>query len=165
MSWRCRIWEIATYLAQQRVENTVGMNKGGTFQAERVTITMVGADHSSGILHGDTLLSGGEAAGYVVKFSNGLVVYHSGDTALFGDMALIGRRLHPDLAILPIGDHFTMGPEDAAEACRMLGVKAVIPCHYGTFPVLTGKLEVLQKAAKGIPGLEVIVMTPGQTVG
>ncbi len=156
--------DIANWLGQQGVANTVGMNKGGTIHAADLAVMMVHAEHTSTIMDGDTLVPAGESVGYVVTFSNGLKLYAAGDTALFGDMALIGRRYQPDVAILPIGDHFTMGPDDAAEACRMLGVKRVIPCHYGTFPLLTGTPDAFRAAAQDIEGLEICVLQPGETI-
>ncbi len=156
--------DIAHWLGQQGVENVVGMNKGGTIHAADLAVMMVHAEHTSTIMDGDTLVPAGESVGYVVTFSNGLKLYAAGDTALFGDMALIGRRYRPDVALLPIGDHFTMGPDDAAEACRLLGVKRVIPCHYGTFPLLTGTPDAFTAAARDISGLEITVLQPGETI-
>ena len=156
--------DIANWLGQQGVANIVGMNKGGTIHVADLAVMMVHAEHTSTIMDGDTLIPAGESVGYVVTFSNGLKLYVAGDTALFGDMALIGRRYQPDAALLPIGDHFTMGPDDAAEACRLLGIECVIPCHYGTFPLLTGTPDAFRAAAQDISGLEICVMQPGETL-
>ncbi len=156
--------DIANWLEKQGVGNIVGMNKGGTVRAAGLAVMMVHAEHTSTIMDGDTLIPAGESVGYVITFSSGLRLYAAGDTALFGDMALIGRRYRPDIAIVPIGDHYTMGPDDAAEACRMLGVKQVIPCHYGTFPLLTGTPAALRAAAGDIDGLEICEMRPGETL-
>ncbi|MDE2815870.1 MAG: metal-dependent hydrolase [Chloroflexota bacterium] len=156
--------DISRWLEQQGVANIVGMNKGGTIHVVDLAVMMVHAEHTSTIMDGDTLVPAGESVGYVVTFSNGLKLYVAGDTALFGDMALIGRRYQPDIAILPIGDHFTMGPDDAAEACRMLGVQRVIPCHYGTFPLLTGTPYAFRAAARDICGLEINELQPGETI-
>lgn len=156
--------DISRWLEQKGVANIVGMNKGGTIHVAELAVMMVHAEHTSTIMDGDTLVPAGESVGYVVTFSNGLKLYAAGDTALFGDMALIGRRYQPDVALLPIGDHFTMGPDDAAEACRMLGVHRVIPCHYGTFPLLTGTPDAFRTAARDISGLEISVMQPGETI-
>lgn len=156
--------DISHWLGQQDVANVVGMNKGGTIHAAELSVMMVHAEHTSTIMAGDTLIPAGESVGYVVTFSSGLKLYVAGDTALFGDMALIGRRYRPDAALLPIGDHFTMGPDDAAEACRMLGVKRVIPCHYGTFPLLTGTPDAFRAAAQDISGLEINELQPGETI-
>ena len=105
---------------------------------------------------------GGTAVGYIIHLENGLRILHAGDTALYGDMELFGRRYKPDVAMLPIGDHFTMGPEDAAEAAKLWGVKTVIPMHYGTFPVLTGTVEAFKKALS--PQITLKAPAPGDTV-
>lgn len=141
------------------------MNKGGTVNVDGIKVTMVHADHSCGIQEGDQILYGGEAVGYVVELENGFRLYHSGDTALFGDMRLIGELYQPDVACLPIGDHYTMGPREAAHAIRLLGVKKVVPLHWGTFPVLTGTPQALREAAKDVDGLEVAELQPGGRLG
>jgi len=104
------------------------------------------------------------AAGYILRFPDGFTVYHAGDTAVFGDMQLIGRLYQPNIALLPIGDHFTMGPREAAEAIRLLGVKRVIPIHYGTFPVLTGTPDMLREATSDVAGLQLLPLKPGESV-
>ena len=141
------------------------MNKGGTQTVGDIKITMVHADHSCGIQDGDELIYGGEACGYVVEFSAGLKIYHAGDTNVFGDMAIIQELYQPDLAMLPIGDIFTMGPLEAAYACRLLKPKAVIPMHYGTFPMLTGTPEEFgRKLKESGSAVELITMKPGETI-
>ncbi len=110
------------------------MNKGGTQQVGDIKVTMVHADHSCGIQDGDQLVYGGEACGYVIEFDNGVKIYHAGDTNVFGDMKIIHDLYAPDIAMLPIGDHFTMGPREAAYACDLLKAKTVIPMHFATFP-------------------------------
>ncbi|MFL6464650.1 MAG: metal-dependent hydrolase, partial [Bryobacteraceae bacterium] len=137
------IFELASYFEKKGVEKTMGINKGGTVDLGFAKLTMTHALHSSSIKDGDNLLYGGEAAGYVLTLPDGRRAYFAGDTALFGDMALIGELYRPELAFLPIGDHFTMDPHQAAHAARLLKVKRVIPMHYGTFPVLTGTPEAL----------------------
>ena len=112
------------------------MNMGGTVEVAGCKVTMVHAVHSCGLLDGDQIVEGGDPAGFIIEFPDGLVVYQAGDTDVFGDMALIGEIYKPDVAVLPIGDHFTMGPRQAAHAVRLLGVKQVISGHFGTFPVL-----------------------------
>ncbi len=119
------------------------MNKGGTVDIGFLKLTMTHALHSCSIKDGDQFLYGGEAAGYVLTFQDGRTAYFAGDTALFGDMAYIAELHKPELAFLPIGDHFTMGPHEAAHAARLLKVKTIIPMHYGTFPALTGTPEAL----------------------
>ena len=93
---------------------------------------------------------------------NGQALYFAGDTALFGDMRLIGEMYKPDVAFLPIGDHFTMDPNAAARACALLGVRQVVPMHYGTFPVLTGTPDSLKKLVEPA-GVDVLVLKPGET--
>ncbi len=98
-------------------------------------------------------------------FAGGFSLYHAGDTCVFGDMKIIGELYKPDVALLPIGDHYTMGPREAAHAIRLLGAKHVIPMHYATFPQLTGTPEALRKETSDIAGLEIHVMKPGETIG
>lgn len=154
-------FEIGSYLASQGVENTIGMNKGGTVTVGDIKVTMVHADHSSGITTADGgIVYGGEASGFVITLENGLTLYHAGDTNVFSDMALIRDLYAPDVAILPIGGHFTMSPKEAAYAVKLLQPKAVIPMHYGTFDALTGTPEALKDLVSGEP-VEVIALTPG----
>jgi L-ascorbate metabolism protein UlaG (beta-lactamase superfamily) len=127
---------------------------------------MVNAHHSNTVDDGGTSVPGGEPCGFVIEFENGLKLYHSGDTCVFGDMAIIRELYAPDLCMLPIGDLFTMGPKEAAYACSLLKPKAVIPMHYATFPLLTGTPEAFQQELKsrGVM-VEVITMKPGETIG
>jgi L-ascorbate metabolism protein UlaG (beta-lactamase superfamily) len=157
------IHEIATYLERKGVQHTVGMNRGGTYDADGIKVTQTLAVHSSAFQDGDSFVTLGEASGFVVELENGFRIYHAGDTDLFGDMALIGERWRPDLACLPIGGHYTMGPEDAARAARLLGVRRVVPIHYGTWPILAGTPERL-RAAGAPDGLEVIALRPGESL-
>lgn len=159
------IFELAGWLEGKGVANTVGMNMGGTMDVAGVKVTMVRADHSCGILDGDVILYGGQAAGYVVDFGNDTRVYVAGDTNVFGDMSIIGALYKPQVAILPIGDFYTMGPHEAAYAARLLGVETIIPAHYGTFPVLTGTPEGLRQAldSMGLGNVAVHQLHPGQT--
>jgi L-ascorbate metabolism protein UlaG (beta-lactamase superfamily) len=159
------IFELCHWMSRKGVENTFSMNKGGTLEVDGIAVTMVHADHSCGILEDDgTIVYGGEGVGYVVRFENGFKLYHAGDTALFGDMRLIGELYRPDVALLPIGDLYTMSPREAAYAIRLLGVKRVIPMHFGTFPALTGTPEALREAARDVEGLQIIALEPGGTV-
>ena len=157
--------ETSHWLGSKGLENLVEMNKGGTVEVAGCKVHMVHAVHSCGITDGDQIIYGGEAAGYVVEFEDGFKLYHSGDTAVFSDMSLIGKLLAPDWALIPIGDHYTMGPRSAAEAIRMLGVKTVVPMHFGTFPVLVGTPDDLRKEADDVSGLEVVDLEPGGTIG
>jgi L-ascorbate metabolism protein UlaG (beta-lactamase superfamily) len=152
--------ELKTWLGQQGAEvgETPGFNKGGTVDAAGVRFTLVNAFHSSASDDGDYL---GEAAGLVLTFENGSTIYFAGDTCVFGDMQLIGRIYSPDVAVLPIGGWFTMDPREAGVALELLGAKRCIPCHYGTFPVLTGTPDELRQHA---PDVEVIALEPGETV-
>jgi L-ascorbate metabolism protein UlaG (beta-lactamase superfamily) len=152
--------ELASFLGRQGVETDAAttFNKGGTVEAGGVRFTMTDAKHSSACPDGQY---GGEPAGFVIEFENGTKVYAAGDTCVFGDMALIGRLYSPDVAILPIGGHYTMDPPQAALALELLGTQRCVPCHYGTFPLLAGTPEELRAAA---PNVEVIAPEPGETI-
>jgi L-ascorbate metabolism protein UlaG (beta-lactamase superfamily) len=159
------IFEICHWLGQKGVANCSAMNKGGTQSVAGVQVTMVHADHSCGITEDDgSIVYGGEAVGYVVELENGYRIYHAGDTAVFGDMRLIGELYRPDLAMLPIGDLFTMSPREAALAVRLLGVRDVIPMHWGTFPALTGTPERLAELTADLPNLTIHRLEPGQVL-
>ena len=158
------IIELATWLEGQGVEgaSSLGMNKGGTVEVDGIRFTMTQAVHSGGYIGGDGSITYlGEPAGFVITFENGTKVYFAGDTTVFGDMELIGRSYQPDVAVLPIGDHFTMGPKDAAIALELLSVETCIPCHYGTFPILVGTPDELRQAA---PNVNIVAPEPGETV-
>lgn len=158
--------EIAHYLIQKGLnpEKTVGMNKGGSMTVADIRVTMVHAVHSSSMFEGNQIIYGGEAAGFIIRFDNGFTVYHAGDTGVFGDMKIIGDLYKPELAFLPIGSHYVMGPEEAVYACGLLKSQYVIPMHYGTFPVLSGSPEKFLELMKKISGVKVIVMIPGETI-
>ena len=159
------IYETCGWLESKGVANTSGMNKGGTQTVGDLEVTMVHAFHSCGITDGDKIIYAGEASGYVIRLPGGLTVYHAGDTAVFGDMKIIGELYRPDVAMLPIGDHYTMGPREAALAIRLIGAKHVIPMHFGTFPVLTGTPEALRNATQDVAGLEIHTLAPGESLG
>jgi L-ascorbate metabolism protein UlaG (beta-lactamase superfamily) len=144
--------------------NCLPGNKGGTQKVGDFLVTMTHAFHSNSIDDQGQRIYAGEAGGYVVRLPGSVSVYHAGDTAVFGDMQLIGEIYKPDLACLPIGDVFTMGPREAAVAIRLLGVKHVIPMHYATFPMLTGTPEELRSGAKDVVGLQVHALKPGETI-
>jgi L-ascorbate metabolism protein UlaG (beta-lactamase superfamily) len=156
--------ELAIWLQRKGAEKAVGMNKGGTARFGDIAVTLTHAFHSSSIHDGDQVLYGGEPAGLVVRLENGFTFYHAGDTAVFGDMALIAQLYRPELAMLPIGDHYTMGPKEAALAARLLKVKHLIPMHYGTFPALTGTPEELCALTRDIEGLTVHSLRPGDSL-
>ncbi len=157
-------FETCTWLGSKGVENCSAMNLGGSQDVLGLQVTMVRADHSCGISDGDQILYGGSASGFIVRLPGGFTFYHAGDTALFTDMQLFCEMYRPELAFLPIGDLFTMDPRQAARACRYLGVRRVIPIHWGTFPALTGTPEKLVKALEdqGV-SCEVIALKPGES--
>jgi L-ascorbate metabolism protein UlaG (beta-lactamase superfamily) len=157
------IFELCGLLGGQGMENTVGMNIGGTHRFKDVTVHMTEARHSSSVEHEGKFLYAGDAAGFVIEIEGAPTIYHSGDTALFSDMKIIGEFLKPKVAILPIGDHYTMGPRQAAAAAEWLGADVILPIHFGTFPALTGTPEELRKqlSARGAKA-EVITWKPGE---
>jgi len=159
------IVELGDYLETKGVTNVVGMNKGGSTEAAGFKFHMTDARHSSSFTESDgTTVYMGEPAGFVIEFETGFKLYHAGDTCVFGDMALIKKLLAPDVALLPIGDFYTMGPRSAAEAVRLLGVKTVVPMHFGTFPALVGTPDDLRKEAADVDGLNVLDVAPGGTL-
>jgi L-ascorbate metabolism protein UlaG (beta-lactamase superfamily) len=133
-------------------------NKGGTVTVDGISITLTDANHSSSWTDLTYL---GEPAGLVIELEDGFRLYFAGDTNVFGDMALIRRLYAPDVAVLPIGDHFTMGPKEAAVALELLGVGRCVPCHFGTFPLLRGTPAELRELA---PGVEIVDVEPGGTI-
>src|SRR5262245_23682292 len=155
-------FELAVWLGQKGLRKVTGMNPGGTLHALGLAITMVPAIHSSSIEEGGQNIYAGVATGYVVKFEDDLTVYYAGDTSVFGDMRLIGEMYRPQIAFLPIGDLYTMGPEQAAKACELLAVKQVVPMHYGTFPALTGTPAKLRELVEPRGG-QVLELKPGET--
>jgi L-ascorbate metabolism protein UlaG (beta-lactamase superfamily) len=154
------IIELKNWLGKQgaNVGQLPGANKGGSQEIDGVRFTLVNAFHSSSSESGEYL---GEPCGIVVRTEGGKVVYFAGDTCVFGDMQLIERLYKPDYAVLPIGDHFTMGPAEAAVALELLGNPDCIPCHYGTWPLLTGTPEELVRLA---PDATICTMEPGETL-
>lgn len=143
----------------------IGMNKGGTAAALGLNVTMVHADHSAGdwSAAGQSPMYLGEPVGFVVELEDGMRVLFAGDTDLYGDMTLVGEMHRPDVAFLPIGGHFTMGPAGAARAAALLGVRAVVPIHYGTFPILAGTPVQLRDELLGV-GVSVDVIAPERGV-
>lgn len=157
------IYETCNWLGRKGIETCLPMNKGGSQKVGAVRVTMTHAVHSCGISEEDgSIVYGGEAAGYVLKFENGRTIYFSGDTNVFMDMKLIAELYSPELVFLPIGDLFTMSPWEAAVACRLLEATTVIPMHFGTFPALTGKPQDLQRLVQ--KDTKVWELTPGKTV-
>src|SRR5215207_3406134 len=158
-------FEITSYLHSQGIENAQPIQKGGTAQIGGIRVTATHAFHSSSIQTEDgSLIYGGEPMGYILEFESGFKLYHAGDTAIFGDMQLIGEIYRPDLALLPIGDRLVMGPLEAAHAVRLLGVQHAVPIDYSTdvMPRFTGTPEECQEhISKIAPGAVVHVMNPG----
>jgi len=159
------IFELCAWLESKGVGGTSAMNKGGTQKVGEIEVTMVNALHSCGIKDGEQIIYGGEACGYIIRLPGGLTIYHAGDTAVFGDMKIIAELYAPDVAMLPIGDHFTMGPREAALAIRLLNLRHVIPMHFGTFPPLIGRPEQLRDLTQDIDGLEIHALRPGESLG
>ena len=157
-------YEIGAWLGSKGIagDTITGANLGGTVDIDGIKITLVYAAHSCGISDGDKIVYGGQSCGLVIEFENGFTIYFAGDTDVFGDMALIAELSQFDVAFLPIGDLFTMGPHRAAKAVDLLGVKTVVPMHFGTFPPLVGRPKALQELVG--PGFQVLDIKPGDTV-
>lgn len=155
--------ELRGWLAGKGVTEDVSQapNKGGTVELGGLRVTLTDANHSSSAYENGAFVYLGESCGLVVAIDGGPTLYFAGDTNVFGDMQLIARIYRPDVAVLPIGDHFTMGPREAAVALELLGAARCVPCHYGTFPVLTGTPAELRELA---PGVEILTPDPGETV-
>lgn len=153
------IYEVTKWIGSKGVQAVQPMNKGGSIESHGLRITMTDARHSSSFDDGTYL---GEAAGFVVRLEDGRAIYFAGDTSLFGDMKLVGELYRPDIAFLPIGDRFTMGPDTAALAAKWLGVRQVVPMHWGTFPLLTGTPAELKTHLQG-SGIDVLELRPGDT--
>jgi len=154
------IVELKGWLGQQGAEvgQMPGPNKGGTYEAAGCKFTLVNAFHSSSSDDGAYL---GEPTGIVLELEDGRTIYFAGDTCVFGDMQLIGRIYRPGIAVLPIGDHFTMGPREAAVALELLGSPRCVPCHWGTFPLLTGTPDELRRLA---PNAQIEAVEPGGSI-
>lgn len=156
--------ELANWLGSKGVKNVIDLNIGGSYTFEGITVSMTQALHSSSLPNENVYV--GLPAGYVIRLENGLTLYHPGDTSVFSDMALIRQLYAPEIVLLPIGDHYTMGPKAAALAASLLAPKYVIPMHYGTFPILIGTPAALREelASMNLSNIEVVTMTPGQTI-
>ncbi|HKB18979.1 MAG TPA: metal-dependent hydrolase [Candidatus Dormibacteraeota bacterium] len=156
--------EISVWLGSKGLdaERIVGANQGGTVDLEGIKVTLVHAEHSCGITEDGGIVYGGDACGLVIEFENGFTIYFAGDTDVFGDMALIAELSKFDVAFLPIGGFYTMGPERAAKAAALLGVKTVVPMHFATFPILAGRPSQLQELIGN--HVKVLDIKPGDTV-
>jgi L-ascorbate metabolism protein UlaG (beta-lactamase superfamily) len=157
------MYELTSFMHGKGVANIAPMNYGGNLQIEDVWISMVEARHSSSIVDGGQTIYAGNPCGYVLSSGGAPTIYLAGDTSLFRDMQLYQELYRPEIAILPIGDNFTMGPKHAAAAAGYLGVRTAVPVHYGTFPALTGTPAELRKHLEGT-GIEVVVLTPGEAM-
>jgi len=156
------IFELGLHCQSKGVEKVSGMNKGGAQKVGGVEFRMVQAVHSSGTAGDQNPPS--DPCGFVLTTPDGFRIYHAGDTNVFSDMALIGELYRPDVALLPIGDFYTMGPREAAKACELLEVPRVIPMHWGTFPALTGTPGALadEIRKRGLK-TEVVELAPGDS--
>jgi L-ascorbate metabolism protein UlaG (beta-lactamase superfamily) len=158
------IYETCNWLESKGVANLRPMNKGGSQEVGEAAITMTHAVHSCGILDDDgKIIYGGEAAGYVLRFADGRALYFAGDSNVFSDMQLIEQLYRPELAFLPIGDLYTMSPLEAAMACKLLKPARVVPMHFGTFPLLTGRPDQLRELVQDLV-TEVWELEPGKPV-
>jgi L-ascorbate metabolism protein UlaG (beta-lactamase superfamily) len=155
-------FEVCLWLEAKGIQNTAPMGQGGIQTIGGISITMVNAVHGSSVVEDGRVVSLGQAAGFVIRFEDGLTIYFAGDTDVFGDMRLIAELYRPQVAVLPIGDLYTMGPEEAAKACELLGVKQVVPSHYGTFPALTGTPARLRELVEP-RGVQVLELKPGES--
>ena len=155
-------FEVGLYLTEKGLQNVRDMGIGGTQDVAGIAITMTSATHSSSIVDGNRIVYLGAPAGYILRAPRTPTLYFAGDTGLFGDMKILAEIYRPEIAFLPIGDHYTMGPDTAAIAARWLGVRQVVPMHWGTFPLLTGRPEALKKQLAD-SNIDVLFLDPGQT--
>ncbi len=158
-------YELCSLLAKEGVPESQlqFMNNGGRVEQDGIAVSLTNAFHSNSFDAADgTTHYAGQAAGVVVEFETDRCLYHCGDTCLFGDMKLIGQQYQPEIMCVPIGDRFTMGPEDAAKAVRLVNPKIAIPIHYGTFPMLTGTPKQFTSLLGG-SGAKELVLDVGET--
>lgn len=161
----CRIisiHEVANYIKSKGVF-AEGMNKGGTVHVESIALTMTEALHSSSIEASGFSFDGGCPAGFIIGIG-GHSIYHAGDTGVFGDMQLIGELYEPELALLPIGDRFTMGIKEALKAVELIRPKIVVPMHYSTFDIIKQDPEEFKRAVEAKVDTKVIIMKPGESI-
>jgi L-ascorbate metabolism protein UlaG (beta-lactamase superfamily) len=160
-------FEVCNWLEAKGVGDLAPMGLGGSQQVLGLEVTMVRADHSSGIIEssGGEILDGGVASGYCVRTPEDFCFYHAGDTAVFSDMKLIAELYRPSLGFVPVGDLFTMGPREAALACKFLSLEQAVPIHFGTFPVLTGTPAEFRAEVSAL-GIDcsVVELAPGDTL-
>jgi L-ascorbate metabolism protein UlaG (beta-lactamase superfamily) len=153
------VTELAGWLGEQGVENTVNPNIGGTVTTDWGSVKLVPAWHTNSAPDGTAI---GPPSGLIVRIAD-QTIYHLGDTALFSDLRLIGERHSPDVAMVPIGGHFTMDREDAAYACGLIGAPTVIPCHYNTFPPIETDAEAFKAQVESETSSQVVILQPGET--
>jgi len=161
----CRIitiHEVANYIKSKGVF-AEGMGKGGTVNVEGIKLTMTDALHSSSIDASGFSFDGGSPAGFIIRI-NGHSIYHAGDTGIFGDMQLISELYEPELALLPIGDKFTMGIKEATKAVELIRPRIVIPMHYSTFDVIKQDPEEFKRAVEAKVDTKIIIMKPGESI-
>ena len=158
------LYEVGLYLGQKGLKQVRDMGIGGTQEVAGVTVTMTNAVHSGSTMDGETIVYLGGAAGFILRQHGMPTIYYAGDTALFGDIKVIAEIYRPEIAFLPIGDHYTKGPDTAAIAAKWLGVRQVVPMHWGTFPLLTGTPTMLKEHLAGTNN-EVLELLPGETAG
>ena len=156
------LFELGLFLSDKGLQNVRDMGIGGTQEVAGVTVTMTQAAHSGSLVEDGRIVYLGGAAGFVLRAPDTPTIYFAGDTGLFGDMKMIGEIYQPQIAFLPIGDLYTMGPDTAAIAARWLGVRQVVPMHWGTFPILSGTPAALRDHLKG-SGIDVLELKPGET--
>jgi len=156
------VFDLANWFQGKGLKDVIGMGVGGTANVKGLEISMTPAVHTSSVDDDGEIRAVGVATGFVVRLEDGRSIYFAGDTALFGDMRLIAEMYAPEIAFLPIGGHYTMDPRAAAKAAILLGVRQIVPMHYGTFPVLTGSPDELKKLVEP-SGVDVLVLKPGET--
>ena len=159
-------FEIGQWLEKKGGVNISPMSHGGTQYFEDFKVSMVNAIHGSGIsdTNSENLVYGGIASGLILKFNDDFSIYHAGDTSIFGDMSLISDIYNPDLCMIPIGDHFTMGVEEAVYATKLIKARTYIPIHYGTFPVLIGDPDDFKERVESHGNSKVIIMNAGDEI-
>jgi len=156
------IFELGGHFVERGLQDVRDMGVGGTQTVNGIRVTMTWSAHSGSVVDDARVVYSGGATGFIIRAPGTPTIYFAGDTGLFGDMKMIGELYKPEIAFLPIGDHYTMGPDTAAIAARWLGVRQVVPMHWGTFPLLTGTPEMLKEQLAGT-GINVLELEPGET--
>lgn len=155
--------EHSVYLSQQELE-TIGMNMGGTVEADGISFTMVNASHSSDMDFIEGIGPGGSSCGYILELEDNKMIYHSGDTSIFGDMKTVIRNIYrPQIALLPIGDRYTMGIREASIAASWIEPEVIIPMHYNTFPVIEQDPHRFKNLVEMSTDTKVAILKPGES--